>query len=88
MEYRMPQYLHQPAKFVGLDDQELAFAVLAYVIFLIIKGTSFFYLLAIFIGLIIFKRSKPRGYIVHLFYRCGIGNFKSYPINAAETFHE
>lgn len=85
---RMPQFLHKPTKFIGLEDQEFAVVFLAYVLSLFFKGYSFFYFLGAAALFIPFKRSKPRGYIGHLFYRAGFGRLRGYPVAVAETFHE
>lgn len=85
---RMPQFLHRPTKFIGLEDQELAVVFLAYALSLFFKGYSFFYFLGAAILFIPFKRSKPRGYIGHLIYRAGFAKLKGYPYAVAEKFRE
>jgi type IV conjugative transfer system protein TraL len=85
---RMPQFLHKPTKFVGLEDQEFAVVFLAYVFSLFFQGYSFFYFLTAAALFIPFKRSKPRGYIGHLVYRAGFARLQGYPVAVAETFHE
>ena len=88
MNQRMPQYLHLPLKVLTCDEQEIGMFALTYVFFLILKGTATIPLLVGLVALIVFKRSKPRGYLVQLFYRGGFGDFKGYPPHAAETFRE
>lgn len=88
MSYRMPQYLHQPAKVIGLDDQELGLVAVCYVLSLLFKGYSVPFLVAGLFIFIPFKRSKPRGYIGHLFYRIGLGKLKGYPLPVSERFYE
>ncbi|RMB05041.1 type IV conjugative transfer system protein TraL [Eilatimonas milleporae] len=85
---RMPQYLHQDWRFIGLDSQEITLAALCYIFSLIIGGWATVVLIVLLYQFIRFKRSKPRGYMAHLFYRLGFGHFRGYPIAAAETFHE
>ena len=85
---RMPQFLHRPNRFIGLEDQELAVLFLGYVLSLFFKGHSFFWFIGAAILFIPFKRSKPRGYIGHLFYRAGFARLKGYPLAVAETFDE
>lgn len=88
MEVRLPQYPHRPMRIIGLDDQEFVLVALCYVLSLILQGSSFLYLIAGLFVFIPYKRSKPRGYIGHLFYRAGFGGFKGYPPQFTETFHE
>jgi len=88
MEVRLPQYPHRPMRIIGFDDQEFVLVALCYVLSLILKGSSFLYLLIALFVFIPYKRSKPRGFIGHLFYRAGFGRFKGYPPYFAEVFHE
>lgn len=88
MSIRVPQYAHLPSRILGFEDQEFALIFLAYVLSLTIKGSSWMYLIVILILFIKYKRSKPRGYIGHLFFRAGFGHFKGYPTHFADTFHE
>jgi len=88
METRMPQFLHRPVKVIGLDVMEFGLVFAAYFLFLLFKGYSAPFLIAGLILFIPYQRSKPRGYIGHLFYRIGLGQLKGYPMPVSEKFYE
>ena len=85
---RMPQYLHQDVKVIGLDPQELLVVVMGYFVSITFKGYAIPVVMVLIYRFIKYKRSKPRGYLGHLFFRAGFGGFKNYPIATSERFYE
>ena len=88
MKVRMPQYLHLPPQIRGFDAQEVLVLIAAYLGSVAFGGYSWLLLIAAAWGFIRFKRRKPRGYILHLFYRGGVFRLQLYPLPTARRFYE
>lgn len=88
MKVRIPQYLHKPPQILWFDAQEILILCIVYVGIVTFKGWSWLPLIASAWSAIRFKRRKPRGYILHLFYRSGLFKLKHYPLPTARSFYE
>lgn len=88
MKVRVPQYLHKPPQILWFDAQEILVFAAVYVGIVSFKGYSWVVLIALGWAAIRFKRRRPRGYILHLFYRTGLFRLKHYPLPTARTFHD
>ncbi|MEL6277278.1 MAG: type IV conjugative transfer system protein TraL [Pseudomonadota bacterium] len=88
MKVRVPQYLHLPPQILWFDAQEILVLMAAYLGSVSFKGYSWVVLIGIAWFFIRFKRQKPRGYILHLFYRTGLFQLKGYPLPTARKFYE
>ncbi len=88
MKVRVPQYLHKPPQLIWFDVQEVFVLCLAYLAILTLKGWAWIFVIAAAWMAIRIKRRKPRGYILHLFYRAGLFQMKNYPLPTAGKFNE
>ncbi len=88
MKARVPQYLHKPPQLLWFDTQEVFILAMAYLGVVTLKGFSWIAVIALAWFAIHVKRRKPRGYILHLFYRAGLFRLKGYPLPTAGAFHE
>lgn len=74
-----PRYLHRPYRLLWFERDELGLMAGLYVISVF---TTFKLLLLIPPAVIFFrkeKRKRPRGFVVHIFYRLGLTSFRGYP---------
>jgi type IV conjugative transfer system protein TraL len=88
MKVRIPQYLHRPPQILWFDAQEILILACVYVGAVSFKGWSWAPLVIAGWAAIRFKRRRPRGFILHLFYRTGLFPLKNYPLPTASAFHE
>ncbi len=88
MQVRIPQYLHKPPQILWFDAHEILILASVYVGVVVFKGYSWIPLILVGWSAIRFKRRRPRGYILHLFYRSGLFHLKHYPLPTARIFYE
>lgn len=88
MKTRVPQYLHKPPQILWFDAQEILIIAAVYIGAVTFKGYSWVLLVFLAWNAIRIKRKKPRGFILHLFYRAGLFKLKHYPLPTARRFYE
>ena len=88
MIVRVPQYLHRPPQLIWFDVQEVFVLCLAYLGILTLASWTWVFVVAAAWIAIRVKRRKPRGYILHLFYRAGLFRMNHYPLPTAGKFYE
>jgi type IV conjugative transfer system protein TraL len=81
MRYRVPRYLNEQMRFIGLHSDEFAMVILSFYISAIFKFNWLVLLLVILLVtvFIYLNRRFPRGFVRHLAYFGGFYKFKNYP---------
>lgn len=90
MKYRIPRYLNEQIRFIGLTSDEFAIVLLSIYFCAIFR---FQWIVVIFnivlvAGFIWLNRNFPRGFVRHLAYFSGFYRFKRYPEFFANRFVE
>ncbi len=88
MKARVPQYLHRPVQILWFDSHEVMVLCLGYLGITTLQGPAWIVIVGLTWAAIYFKRRKPRGYLLHLFYRLGLFKLKGYPLPTAGRFYE
>lgn len=88
MKVRVPQYLHKPPQILWFDAHEILIIAAAYIGSVAFKGYAWVLLFTLAWFAIRYKRRKPRGYILHLFYSAGFFKLNGYPLPTARRFYE
>ncbi len=81
MEHKVPQYLNEQIRFLGLETDEMMSVLLA-IYFNILFGFGWIFTpftVAAAVLFIYINRQYPRGFMRHLFYFSGLYSFKGYP---------
>lgn len=88
MDERLPQYLHRPVQILWFGADEFVLVMSTIFVAVIVGGLvgwAFILALLLFIP---WKRTKPRGFLSHLAWRCGLIGFRHYPGPTQTHFHE
>ena len=90
MEYRIPRYLNEQIRFIGLQSDEFAIVLLSLYFCAIFrfKWIVLFLNIAMVAVFIWLNRNFPRGFIRHLAYFSGFYKFAHYPEFFANRFVE
>ncbi|MFH7319279.1 type IV conjugative transfer system protein TraL [Desulfurivibrio sp. D14AmB] len=83
-----PQYLSKPIQVLWFEPDDMVVIMSTFVLGLVYGGVAWLAVLAgppLFIHL---KKSKPRGYLIHLLYVVGLLRMKGYPAYFEKEFHE
>lgn len=90
MKYRVPRYLNEQIRFIGLHSDEFAIVLLSFYFCAIFKFQWIVLLLniAMVATFIWLNRNFPRGFIRHLAYFSGFYRFAQYPEFFANRFIE
>lgn len=90
MKYRIPRYLNEQIRFIGLTSDEFAIVILSIYICAILRFQWIVMILsiALAVGFIWLNRNFPRGFVRHLAYFSGFYNFTKYPQFFANRFVE
>jgi len=84
-----PQYLSSPTQILWWEFDQLAIAMLSFMVALLQGGwlmwvtfflVQFFYARA--------KKNRPRGFMQHIIYMFGLSNINNYPEYFEQVFHE
>jgi type IV conjugative transfer system protein TraL len=90
MKYRIPRYLNEQIRFIGLTSDEFAMVILAIYFSALFKFQWIVLCLniALVVGFIWLNRNFPRGFVRHLAYFSGFYRFTHYPEFFANRFVE
>ncbi len=85
---KFPQYLSRPFQVLWFEVDELAIFTFTLTVALIYGGLAWIVFVAIQYGYIRTKRSKPRGFLMHMLYASALLQMKNYPGYFEQEFHE
>jgi hypothetical protein len=88
LDERLPQFLHRPVQILWFDAQEFIVVLTTIFVSVIVGGPIGWSLFGILLLFIPWKRTKPRGFIVHLAWRWGLLRFRHYPGPTQTRFFE
>lgn len=85
---RFPLYLSRPFQILWFEADEI---VIGSIFYLLTNILTIWFLPLIIFGPYFFKsikKTRPRGFLKHLFYMLGFAKFKGYPIYFEKDFQE
>lgn len=88
MDERLPQYLHRPVQILWFASDEFILVLSTIFVATIVGGLIGWALILALLLFIPWKRSKPRGFLPHLAWRCGLVSFPHYPGPTQARFFE
>jgi type IV conjugative transfer system protein TraL len=83
-----PQHLSRPFQVLFWETDDLAIVFLCMTIALVFGGVTWFLLILGPAAFGMLKRNRPRGFLRHLLYECGLLRYKGYPSSFVKNFRE
>jgi type IV conjugative transfer system protein TraL len=83
-----PQHLSRPFQVLFWETDDLAIVFLCMTLALVFGGLTWFLLIVGPVAFGMLKRNRPRAFLRHLLYECGLLRYKGYPSSFVKIFRE